>query len=131
MLKLLILGLLIKKVWNKQEIKMKIAVPTAEGKLAMHFGHCEKFAVVDVEDGEIIKKEEVIPPPHEPGVLPKWLRELGVNVIIAGGMGVRAQDLFKINNIEVNIGAPAESVEQLVYAYLKGELVTGDNVCDH
>jgi len=110
---------------------MKIAVPTADGKLAMHFGHCEKFAIVEIENGEMVKTEEAVPPPHEPGVLPKWLRELGVNVIIAGGMGLRAQELFKINDIEVNVGSPAESVEQLVYSYLKGVLVTGENLCDH
>ena len=110
---------------------MKIAIPTAEGKLAMHFGHCEKFSLIDVENAEIVKTEEALPPPHEPGVLPKWLGELNVDVIIAGGMGVRAQDLFKANGIKVLVGAPADSVEDLVKAYLGGTLVTGANVCDH
>ena len=110
---------------------MKIAIPTAEGKLAMHFGHCEKFTIVEIENNEIIKKEDLTPPTHEPGVLPKWLGDLKVNVIIAGGMGVRAQDLFKANNIEVIIGAPAVDVEDLIKAHLAGTLVTGDNVCDH
>ncbi len=110
---------------------MKIAIPTAEGKLAMHFGHCEKFAIIDVENNEIVKREEVIPPPHEPGVLPKWLGELNVNIILAGGMGVRAQDLFAANNIKVIVGVPADSVEDLVKAYIAGTLVAGENVCDH
>ncbi len=110
---------------------MKIALPTANGQLAMHFGHCEKFVIVDVENNEIIKKEELVPPPHEPGVLPKWLGDLKVNVIIAGGMGMRAQDLFSANNIKVLVGASAEPVDDLIKAYLAGTLVTGDNVCDH
>lgn len=110
---------------------MKIALPTANGELAMHFGHCEKFAVVEVENNEIINTEELIPPPHEPGVLPKWLREQGANVIIAGGMGVRAQDLFKINDIQVQVGAPAGPVNDIVKAYLDGTLECGNNVCDH
>ncbi len=110
---------------------MKIAVPTANGQLAMHFGHCEKFTVVDVENGKIVKTEESVPPPHEPGVLPKWLREQGVNVIIAGGMGVRAQELFKINDIKVEVGAPSDDVTALIEAYLSGTLVTGANACDH
>ncbi len=110
---------------------MKIAIPTAEGKLAMHFGHCEKFVLIDVENSEIVKTEEVVPPPHEPGLLPKWLGELNVNIIIAGGMGVRAQDLFSANNIKVIVGAGSESVEQLVKAYIDGTLVTGNNACDH
>ena len=110
---------------------MKLAIPTAEGKLAMHFGHCETFTIVEIESNEIVKKEDLTPPPHEPGVLPKWLGGLNVNVIIAGGMGIRAQDLFKANNIEVIVGAPAANVEELIKAYLSGTLVTGDNVCDH
>lgn len=110
---------------------MKIAIPTANGQLAMHFGHCEKFTLVDVENSKIVKTEEAVPPAHEPGVLPKWLREQGANVIISGGMGMRAQELFKINDIKVIVGAPAEDVQTLIKAYLEGALVTGDNVCDH
>ena len=73
---------------------MKFAIPLAEGKLTAHFGHCKEFAVIDVEDKHIVKKEILEPPPHEPGVLPKWLHGLGANVIIAGGMGQRAISLF-------------------------------------
>ena len=110
---------------------MKIALPTANGELAMHFGHCEKFTIVDVEDGEITNKEELIPPMHEPGVLPKWLGELNVEIIIAGGMGQRAQQLFAANNIEVLVGVTAAPVEKLVDMYLQGTLATGENLCDH
>ena len=110
---------------------MKIAIPIAEGKLAMHFGHCEKFAIVNVENGKVVSKEELVPPPHEPGVLPKWLHDQGVNAIIAGGMGNRAQQLFAANEIEVLVGASAIEPELLVQAYIDGSLVTGDNVCDH
>ena len=110
---------------------MKIAIPTANGKLAMHFGHCEKFAIVSVENNKVVSTEEATPPPHEPGVLPKWLGEQNVNVIIAGGMGMRAQDLFAANNIKVIVGASAETTENLVAAFLDNSLETGDNVCDH
>ncbi|NOY75075.1 MAG: ATPase [Kiritimatiellaeota bacterium] len=111
---------------------MKIAIPTAEGKLAMHFGHCEKFVIIEVEDGKIVTTIEATPPPHEPGVLPKWLHEeQNVNAIIAGGMGQRAQQLFAANEIEVLVGASALEPETLVKAYIDGSLVTGDNICDH
>ena len=110
---------------------MRIALPTANGELAMHFGHCEKFMIVDVEDDKIISKKEMTPPPHEPGVLPKWLGEQNVNIIIAGGMGQRAQQLFAANDIKVLVGAPAGSVDELVNSYLQGTLVSGENVCDH
>ncbi|HOB72593.1 MAG TPA: NifB/NifX family molybdenum-iron cluster-binding protein, partial [bacterium] len=75
---------------------MKVAIPLVNGMLCMHFGHCTQFAIIDVDDKEkkIVKREDVTPPPHEPGLLPKWLGEKNVNVIIAGGMGSRAQTLF-------------------------------------
>ena len=111
---------------------MKIAVPTAEGKLCMHFGHCEKFVIVEVDDQKhIVSKEEVVPPPHEPGVLPKWLHEKGADVIIAGGMGMRAQQLFQQYGIQVVVGAPADHPQTVVMDWLKGTLMTGTNVCDH
>ena len=111
---------------------MRIAIPLAQGKLSLHFGHCEKFAVIDTDSSNSISnREDLTPPPHEPGVLPKWLSGIGVNVIIAGGMGQRAQQLFAQNQIEVVAGAPADSVENLVSAYLKKTLVSGENICDH
>jgi len=112
---------------------MKIAIPTAEGKLCMHFGHCEVFTIFNVkeETKEIESSETKTPPPHEPGVLPKWLGEMGVNVIIAGGMGMRAQELFAANNVKVIVGASGDTPENTVKAYLAGTLTTGANVCDH
>ena len=76
---------------------MKIAIPVANQLLCMHFGHCEQFAIVDVdaENNKILKTEMLTPPPHEPGLLPKWIAQHGVNLVITGGMGVKAQDLFK------------------------------------
>lgn len=110
---------------------MKFAIPMAEGKLTAHFGHCQEFALIEVEEDEIKNKEVLIPPPHEPGVLPRWLGELGANVIIAGGMGQRAISLFDENNIKVVTGAPTLEPESLVSSYLNGTLMTGSNVCDH
>lgn len=112
---------------------MKIAIPVAAGKLALHFGHCEQFELIDVdtEAKRISSKTKETPPPHEPGVLPKWLSELGVNKIIAGGMGMRAQELFMQSGISVITGAPADSPDDLVKAFLDGTLVTGANACQH
>lgn len=110
---------------------MKFAIPLANGKLTAHFGHCKEFAIVNVEGNEIKEKEILEPPPHEPGVLPKWLHDLGVNVVIAGGMGQRAVSLFGENNINVITGAPTQTPEELVRSYLDNTLVTGANVCDH
>ncbi len=112
---------------------MKIAIPIANGKLSMHFGHCEKFVMIDVDpDTKTISgTTELDPPAHEPGVLPRWLAEQKTNLIIAGGMGQRAQDLFTGQGIQVIVGAPSETPEQLVKSYLDGALETGTNACDH
>ena len=110
---------------------MKFAIPLADGKLTAHFGHCQEFALIEVEGNEIMKKETLVPPPHEPGILPSWLHNLGANVIIAGGMGGRALSLFEQNGIKVVTGAPAGEPEELVRNYIDDTMVTGDNVCDH
>lgn len=112
---------------------MKIAIPIAEGRLAMHFGHCEQFALIDVDPvtKTIMGRVTEVPPPHEPGVLPAWLSKKGANVIIAGGMGSRAQGLFAEQGIKVVVGASADEPETIVRAYMDGTLQAGENVCDH
>ena len=77
------------------------------------------------------KTEDKVPPPHEPGVLPKWLSDQNVDLVIAGGMGMRAQQLFAQAGVKVLTGAPGENPEKIVEAYLANTLETGKNVCDH
>lgn len=111
---------------------MRFAIPVADGKLCAHFGHCERFALIDVDESKsIVTMNGVDPPPHQPGLLPPWLAEKGVRVVIAGGMGQRAKNLFNAHDILVLTGAPAGTPEKLVADYLAGKLVTGENVCDH
>lgn len=112
---------------------MRFAIPLAEGKLAIHFGHCASLALVDVDPvgKTILQRQDVDAPPHQPGLLPPWLAERGVNRIIAGGMGHRAQDLFATQGIEVTVGAPVDTPEKLVTAFLGGSLQVGNNACDH
>jgi len=126
---------MVKKQFKKKEPAVTeqviFVVPIADGKLANHFGHCQQFAMMYVEGEKIVRKEIRTPPPHEPGMLPKWLNRLGTNVIIAGGMGNQALELFKQNGIQVMLGAPEAEPETLVMNYLNNTLVTGENVCDH
>jgi len=112
---------------------MKIAIPTANGQVAMHFGHCEQFAIVEVDEleGKVTGTEMLTPPPHEPGLLPRWLHEQGAHVILAGGMGQRAQSLFVQNEIKVVVGVSDGTPEQIVADYLAGNLTGGDNLCSH
>ena len=121
------------KAIREETKKMKIAIPVADGRLCLHFGHCEQFALMDVDDAgkTVTATTYLTPPPHEPGVLPRWLSEQGANVIIASGMGQRAQGLFSQNGIEVVVGAPSAAPEDVAAAYLAGTLEAGENVCDH
>ena len=112
---------------------MRIAIPTVEDKLCMHFGHCDVFKVYDINDQKtLICTEELVPPPHEPGLLPKWMHENCIDTIIAGGMGVRAQNLFQEFGIKTVTGAsPEQTPSELVESYLTGTIVTGENSCSH
>ena len=112
---------------------MRYAVPVSDGRLAAHFGHCEHFALIDVDEaaGTIVRKELRASPGHQPGLLPVWLAEEGVSAVIAGGMGSRAQAIFRENRIQVIVGAAEDDPERVVLDYIRGTLATGDNVCDH
>jgi ATP-binding protein involved in chromosome partitioning len=120
---------------NDQDSKQAqvIAIPVAGGLLSAHFGHCESFALFDVDttDGQILNSRQLAPPGHQPGVLPRWLREQGTSLVIAGGMGQRAQAIFAQHGIDVVIGAPSDPPETLVRSYLDGALQSGENLCDH
>ena len=111
--------------------KKKFAIPTVNDLLTPHFGHCEKFAIVETENGKIISLDYIDPPIHHPGAYPRFLAFQEINVIISGGMGMKAQDLFAQNNIEVCIGVSSDSPKYLVEQYLDNQLQTGQNLCDH
>jgi len=112
---------------------MKYAVPVSGGVMCSHFGHCENFALIDVDEKkkEIIKKELIPSPEHQPGLLPTWLAEKGVGIVIAGGMGTSAQNLFQQKGVKVVLGALESDPEKAVLNHLHGKLSTGNNVCDH
>jgi len=112
---------------------MKIAIPLANGQLSLHFGHCDEFILVDADETSktIVSQTRYSSPPHEPGFLPRWLHEKGANVIIAGGMGQRAQALFAQNGISIVTGAESGAPEVVVEKFLNGTLQTGANLCDH
>ena len=118
---------------KKGNVHMRIAIPTTGDCLNPHFGHCEKFALVDVDPKtkEVTATTELVAPEHQPGLLPVWLKERGVTVVIAGGMGARALSLFQEASIEVITGAPAESIATLIRKYLDGSLVSVEHLCEH
>ncbi len=111
---------------------MKIAIPVdKDDMLDAHFGHCAFFYLASVIDGKISEAEKVVPPPHEPGLLPKWLSEKNVTDIVAGGMGQKAIQLFNANNVNAFVGAPKKSAQELVEGFLDKTLSFTANNCDH
>lgn len=107
---------------------MKIAVASMGNVVAGHFGHCENFNIFDVENNAIVKHESIANPGHKPGFLPNFLGDLGVNVIIAGGMGEGAVNIFNMRNIEVIMGATGVA-QEAVERYLRGELKSTGSIC--
>ena len=115
---------------NDNEMK-KIAVPTVDGELCTHFGHCQKFAIITLDDNQIVEEEMVTPPQHEPGVYPRWLKNMGVSEVITGGLGQKAKTIFAQNDIQVHVGVNSKPAREAVEELLGGELRTGVNQCGH
>ncbi len=110
---------------------MKIAIPTADGKLCSHFGHCESFtfAEVDFETKEILNIEEKVPEEGISCQSASWISEQGANKVLAGGMGGRPLMIFAQNGVEVIAGCPELPVKELIEAYLSKNLEIGENSC--
>lgn len=107
-----------------------IVIPADRNKVSPHFGHCQQFCIVKTDGKEVVEKEFTPNPGHEPGFLPRFLRDLGAECILAGGMGRRAVNLFNENGIEVITGVSG-TVETVITRYLDGSLETDANICDH
>jgi predicted Fe-Mo cluster-binding NifX family protein len=109
---------------------MKIALPVEHGRLHGHFGGCREFALVP-EKRTVLATAVVPAPEHQPGAFPRWLREQGVQLVIAGGIGRRALALFAQHGITVRAGVSGAPVTALVAAYLDGRLTSEPDGCEH
>ena len=107
---------------------MKIAVASENGMVTEHFGHCEGFMIFDTENNKIVKSETIANPGHKPGFLPNFLADRGVNVIISGGMGAGAVEIFNERNVEVVVGTSG-AAKAAAQAYLQGSLKSTGSVC--
>jgi predicted Fe-Mo cluster-binding NifX family protein len=112
-------------------VPTRFAIPTAAGRLSPHFGHCDSFALIDVDEGRVTGESAVTPPAHQPGTFPRFLADQGVAIVLAGGMGTKAQTLFQQSGIEVHTGLVASTPRDLVESYLRDELQAGGYECDH
>jgi len=89
---------------DTKTIRKKLAISTENGMVAVHFGRCPQFTIVEIENGEAVKKEVIDNPGHHPGHLPKFFSDKGVNYMIAGAAGPLAQDYFREYNIKLILG---------------------------
>lgn len=110
---------------------MKIAIASEGNNVSGHFGFCEEFKMYEIEDGKVLNTKSIPNPGHKPGFLPVFLKEQGANIIVSGGMGGSAQQLFSDNGIEVIVGAQG-SCDNIINTYIKGELESTGSICnDH
>lgn len=107
---------------------MKVAISTDGEFVSAHFGRCPSFTIVDIENGKIIKRETVGNPGHEPGNIPHFLNERGVNCIIAGGMGMRATGFFNEFGIQSIVGISGK-ISDVLEKLSKGTLEGGESLC--
>ncbi|MFA9463137.1 MAG: NifB/NifX family molybdenum-iron cluster-binding protein [Velocimicrobium sp.] len=107
---------------------MKVAVASDGDKVSGHFGHCEGFTMYDVDNSEVTNKVFVANPGHKPGYLPVFLKEQNADVIVAGGMGETAQELFAENGIKVVVGAQGIA-DDVIKQYIAGGLKSTGSVC--
>jgi predicted Fe-Mo cluster-binding NifX family protein len=103
-----------------------------EALLSAHFGRCPFYVLVDVSEDGILGSQVVENPyynNHQPGVVPRFIQSQKANVMIAGGMGPMAIDLFLQYGIDVATGVQGK-VKDVIEAYLRGE-VQGYASCEH
>ncbi len=115
--------------------KLRIAVAAEadrglDAPVSAHFGRCPWYVVCEVEDGRAVAVENLANPhfqAHHPGEVPRFIKEREVDVMLSGGMGRRALELFASFGIAVATGA-AGTVGRTLEAYLAGRL-DGDDPC--
>jgi predicted Fe-Mo cluster-binding NifX family protein len=107
-----------------------IAIPSEnpgglEAGLGAHFGHCDLYTLVKVENGAVAEVRVIPNVPHQQGGCMAPVQHLasnGVNLLIAGGMGLRPLMGFNQVGIEVYHGGTARNVGEAVQAMLAGRL---------
>ncbi len=108
----------------------KIAVASEGTVVTGHFGHCQNFLIFTCNEKGIESVEDVKNPGHKPGFLPNFLADQNVSVVICGGMGVHASEIFQSRGVEVVLGASGDS-KAAVEAYLEGKLQSVGVPCEH
>jgi predicted Fe-Mo cluster-binding NifX family protein len=107
---------------------MRVAISTEGNFVSNHFGRCPTFTLVDIENGKVIKRTEIPNPGHQPGFIPQFLYQKGVNCISCGGMGQRAKAFFDEYGIQTIAGVTGK-IDDVIEKLLKGTLEGGESLC--
>ena len=107
---------------------MKVAISTDGDFVSPHFGRCPVFTILDIKDGKVVKKETIENPGHQPGLIPQFLRQKGVECIICGGMGMRATGFFEELGIQAIVGIGGK-IDEVIEKLQKGTLEGGESLC--
>ena len=107
---------------------MRVAISTDGDSVSEHFGRCPSFTIVDIEEGKVSKRETIENPGHQPGFIPQFLHERGVNAIVAGGMGMRATGFFSDLGIQAIVGISG-SVDEIIEQLKDNTLKSGESLC--
>ena len=102
---------------------MKIAVPTKDGRVDDHFGHCDHYTIFTIDDNKIVESV-TMPSPQGCGCksgIAADLQAAGVEVMLAGSMGMGALNKLAAHDIKVVRGCGGDVVA-LVNAYLAGDI---------
>ena len=110
---------------------MKIAIPSSNGKLCGHFGHCDEFTFVDVENNEMTNIVTDAPDGGVSCQCATWIAEQNVDIVLAGGIGGRPSLALQELGIKLIAGCPELEIKELVNLYLNKTLKTGVNTCGH
>ena len=109
---------------------MRVAISTDGDMVAPHFERCEAYTLVDIEKGEVMHQERISNPGHEPGFMPAYLADRGVDCIVAGGMGPRAQMLFDEQPMQTVVGVSG-TISDALEVLRRGGLRSGMSLCAH
>ena len=107
---------------------MRVAISTDAGSVSAHFGRCPQYTLVDIESGNVLAREEITNPGHQPGSIPRFLRDRGVECIVAGGMGRRATMLFDELGMQTILGVSG-GIDNVIGQLRRGELEGGESLC--
>ncbi|MDD1709719.1 MAG: dinitrogenase iron-molybdenum cofactor biosynthesis protein [Methanoregulaceae archaeon] len=108
----------------------RVAIAIDGNGVSSHFGHCEKFTVYHIRNNEILHHEIILNPGHEPGKLPRLLASCGITHVLAGGMGLKAVQLFEEQGVHVTCGISGPVV-QVIDDFMKDRIVAGESTCHH